>query len=91
MRKTKNVKRRIVKRVSTEVIVFPSRARILQRDWVHSSTEDVNREIVRLRRAQGDAEDDVVRLRAEIAKRQKVATQAKNDANALEALVETRK
>ncbi len=83
------MRKKIVKRTSTEVITFPSRGQILQRDWRNSSTQDIDREIVRLRRMQGDAEEDAVRLQAELTAKRKVATAAKNDANALEGLIET--
>ena len=69
----------------------PTRARILQRDWMHAATDDVNREIVRLRAMQHNAEEDVTRDRAKANERQKVAVLAKADADALETLVEGRK
>lgn len=70
---------------------IPTRSRILQRDWVHAATDDINREIVNLRTMQQQAEEDVTKLRGKASERQKVASQSKHDADALETLLETRK
>lgn len=69
----------------------PTRARILQRDWAHSHSDEINREIVNLRTMQHQAEEDVTKSRAKASERQKAALLAKADADALETLLEGRK
>lgn len=79
------------KKPSDRDLPVPSKARIRQRDWMHVSTQDINREIVRLRHIESDADEQVVRYDGLLKESRKVAADAKNDANALEALIESRK
>lgn len=66
------------------------RAQIIVRDNKHLSTDDLNARIIASRQTQYIAEDDVNKTKARLATAQKTAARAKEDADALETLVDAR-
>ncbi len=71
--------------------VVPSRIEVFARDHDHLSTYELNCRIGGLRDTERAASEDVARLSAERAKRAVVAKDARESADALEALVERRR